>query len=230
MKFIAVNGSPRKNKNTATILQRILDGAKSVCPDAEVEMIHLYDISFTGCRSCFACKLKDEKFHGVKCFYKDDLSPVLDAVSACDWLVLGTPIYLGLYTGVFHSFLERLLYAYSTYELSYRTTAPKKMPTALIYTMNWPEDKGSVVYAGKFDMMEGIIGNVFTPPEKLSVYNTYQFDDYSKYNCEKFNEEDKRKYRDEHFPIDLENAYNVGVRLAQRRLEQIENEQAARAE
>ena len=227
MKIIAVNGSPRKNKNTATILLKILEGVKSVCPDVETEIVHLYDINFTGCRSCFACKLKDEKFHGVKCFYNDGITPVLEDISKCDGLVLGTPIYLGNYTGEFYSFLERLLYAYSTYELSYRTTAPKKMPTALVYTMNWPEEKGSVVYKGKFDMMENIIGNVFTPPEKLSVYNTFQFDDYSKYACEKFNEADKKKHRDEHWQIDLENAFNVGVRLMQRRLEQIENENHA---
>ena len=224
MKIIAVNGSPRKNKNTAQILQSVLEGAKSVCPDAKLKIYHLYDYNYTGCRSCFACKLKDEAFHGVKCFWKDELTPILDDISDCDGLVLGTPIYLGEYSGQFHCFLERLLYAYSTYELSYRTTAPKKMPTALIYTMNWPEEKGKEVYKGKFDMFENIIGNVFTPPEKLSVYNTYQFDDYSKYNCEKFKEEDKRKYRDEHWPIDVRNAFDVGVRLAQRRLAQMAEE------
>jgi multimeric flavodoxin WrbA len=40
MKVIAINGSPRKNKNTATMLQNTLDGAAS--QGAETEMFHLY--------------------------------------------------------------------------------------------------------------------------------------------------------------------------------------------
>ena len=28
---------------------------------AETELVHLYDIDFKGCKSCFACKLKDSK-------------------------------------------------------------------------------------------------------------------------------------------------------------------------
>ena len=41
MKVIAVNGSPRKNWNTATLLQKALEGSKSV--GADTELIHLYE-------------------------------------------------------------------------------------------------------------------------------------------------------------------------------------------
>jgi multimeric flavodoxin WrbA len=41
MKVIAVNGGPRKNWNTDTLLQKALDGAKSA--GAQTEIIHLYD-------------------------------------------------------------------------------------------------------------------------------------------------------------------------------------------
>jgi len=54
MKVIAVNGSPRKKWNTATLLHKALDGAKSI--GAQTEFIHLYDLNFKGCTSCFACK------------------------------------------------------------------------------------------------------------------------------------------------------------------------------
>ena len=50
-------------------------------------------------------------------------------------------------------------------------------------------------------------------PETLYVCNTYQFNDYSRYDFNLFSEEDKRKYRDEHFDIDLNNAYELGKRL-----------------
>lgn len=213
MKIIAVNGSPRKDHNTAQMLQSVLDGAKSVCPDVETKTVQLYDHDYTGCRSCFVCKLKDERYNGVKCFVQDGITDILDEVSACDGLILGTPIYFGMISGQMHCFLERLLFPYSTYEPDYRTTAPKHMPTVMLYTLNWPKEIAQQQYAGRFDQITGIIGNVFSPPEILYAYNTYQFDDYSKYHAPKFNEPKKAKYHREQFPLDLRSAFDAGARM-----------------
>lgn len=49
--------------------------------------------------------------------------------------------------------------------------------------------------------------------ETLYACNTYQFADYSRYAMTVFKEEDKRKYRDEHFSQDLKNAFELGKRL-----------------
>ena len=58
MKIYAINGGPRKKHNTAKLLQAALDGAAaSPCAEAvEIEMIHLYDLTYNGCVSCFSCK------------------------------------------------------------------------------------------------------------------------------------------------------------------------------
>ena len=74
MRFFAINGSPRPNCNTAQLLDKALEGVKSVYPDAETERINLYDFPFHGCRSCSACKKKNgkhcvkksDKFHTIK--------------------------------------------------------------------------------------------------------------------------------------------------------------------
>ena len=71
MKVLAVNGSPRKNWNTATLLRKALEGAAS--QGAETEFIHLYDLNFKGCQSCFACKTIGGKSYG-KCARKDDIT------------------------------------------------------------------------------------------------------------------------------------------------------------
>ena len=63
MKVIGINGSPRKNCNTATMVKKALDGAQS--KGAKTELIHLYDLDYKGCKSCFACKLKDGKSYGI---------------------------------------------------------------------------------------------------------------------------------------------------------------------
>ena len=43
VKALFINGSPRKNFNTAQLLQRAMDGAREA--GAEVEMVNLYDPS-----------------------------------------------------------------------------------------------------------------------------------------------------------------------------------------
>jgi multimeric flavodoxin WrbA len=85
-----------KKFNTATLLQKALEGAKSV--GADTEIIHLYDLNFKGCTSCFACKRKGSSHIG-HCVMKDDLTSVLEKIVECDVLLLGTPIYFANITG-----------------------------------------------------------------------------------------------------------------------------------
>lgn len=93
MKALFINGSPRKNGNTAQLLKRAMDGAREA--DAEVELVNLYDrnLNYKGCMSCFACKLKGGK-KGV-CSFKDDLQPILQKAVEADVLVCGSPSYCG---------------------------------------------------------------------------------------------------------------------------------------
>lgn len=47
-------------------------------------------------------------------------------------------------------------------------------------------------------------------PELLFSYNTYQFTDYKKYESSIFSEEEKGRYKLKQFPLDCENAFNMG--------------------
>jgi multimeric flavodoxin WrbA len=89
MKLITFNGSPRKKWNTATLLEHALKGAKS--QGAKTELIHLYDLDYKGCTSCFACKRIGGKSYG-HCAMKDDLRPVLKKAGAADAILVGSPI------------------------------------------------------------------------------------------------------------------------------------------
>ena len=110
MKLIAFNGSPRKKGNTATLLRHAIEGAKE--KGAKTELIHLYDLDYKGCTSCFACKRIGSKSYG-HCAMKDDLRPVLRKVEAADAILIGSPIYYSITTGETRCFLERLMYPYS---------------------------------------------------------------------------------------------------------------------
>ena len=86
MKVIGFNGSPRKNANTATLVQTVLKGAAS--KGAETRYVHLNELNMKGCQGCGACKKEPGK-----CSYKDDLAPLLQEMKDCDAIVLGSPIY-----------------------------------------------------------------------------------------------------------------------------------------
>lgn len=86
VKVIGFNGSPRKNANTATLIEAVLKGAAS--KGAETHLVNLNELNMKGCQGCGACKKEPGK-----CAYEDDLSPLLQEMKECDAIVLGTPIY-----------------------------------------------------------------------------------------------------------------------------------------
>ncbi|MCK9375414.1 MAG: flavodoxin family protein [Syntrophobacterales bacterium] len=212
MKVIAVNGSPRKSWNTATLLKKALKGAAS--RGAETELVHLYDLKFRGCISCFACKTKGGKSYG-RCAVKDDLRPILQKIEAADALILGSPIYFGTVSGEMHSFLERLLFPYFTYTDPPQSLFPRKIPTAFIYTMNVTAELAQEWgYQRLFDHHQRLLEMVFGSAEFLCGYDTYQFKDYTKVVAECFDPEHKAQRRREVFPQDGGRALALGARLA----------------
>ena len=110
-----------------------------------------------------------------------------------------------------------MLYPYLAYGKEYYSIAPKQMPVAFVYTMNATEEKAQQMnYQIKLSPMEEYAGVVFSPPAVLYCYDTCQFDDYKRYMAQRFSEEKKLQRRQEHFPIDCENARGMGRAMAQK--------------
>jgi multimeric flavodoxin WrbA len=214
MKVIAINGSPRKKWNTATLLEKALEGAAS--EGAETELIHLYDLNFKGCTSCFACKQKDGKSYG-RCAMKDELTHVLEKLKNTDAVILGSPIYLGNSTGEMRSFMERCIFPYLVYSASPISLYPKNIPVGYIYTMNWKEEHLEMFgLLETIQLNEGVATRIFGYSESLCSTDTYQFDDYSKYVADRFDPVEKAKRRKEVFPQDCAKAFDMGVRFVKR--------------
>jgi multimeric flavodoxin WrbA len=211
MKAMAFNGSPRKNWNTATLLEHALEGAAS--EGAETELIHLYDLAFKGCTSCFACKTKGGKSFGA-CAMRDELTPILDRVTEADALILGSPIYWGTATGVMRMFMERLLFPFMTYDAQDNVLFPRKIHTGLIYTMNVSEERLSQLgFDRTIQFDERVMGIYFGASETLLCTDTLQFDDYSKMAASRFDPEQKAQRRKEVFPRDCQKARDMGARF-----------------
>lgn len=209
-KIFIIDGGPRKNCNTASMLQKFADGASSVSSEIEVKTVHLYALDYKGCMSCMACKMKGKASN--VCKFKDALTPMLEEIAEADGLVLGSPIYFGDVTGQMRTFLERLAFPWLSYN-DYSMTAPKRMPVVLIETMNGtPERNNSQDYGS----MEYCITAALGEPERLVAYNTYQVKNYDRFELAGFSEEAKRQWRDEHWEQDLQKAYNAGRQMAEK--------------
>lgn len=213
-----LNGSPRKNWNTAKMYESFKKGVT----DAELtaEVINLYDLNYKGCYSCFACKLRNGKSYG-KCGYPDELKEVLEKVSNADGLVFASPIYFGEVTAQMRAFMERLLFPVYVYDEEGSKIPPKKLETAIIYTMNVKPDRFNdwfvgVNKSGPLGLFEKWIEMTYEEPEILCAYDTLQFSDYSKYVADVWDVEEKQKHNKEEFPKELEAAYNAGVKMAEK--------------
>ena len=142
-KIIIIDGGPRKTFNTASMLQKIAEGAASVSEEIEVKTVRLYGMDYKGCMSCLACKIKDKAVN--VCKFRDDLTPVLEEVAQADGLVMGSPIYFSEVTAQLRAFLERLIFPWLSYN-DYSLTAPKRIPVILTYTMNANAEMAKGVY------------------------------------------------------------------------------------
>lgn len=213
MKVIAFNGSPRPDWNTATLLEKALEGAAS--QGAETKLIHLYDLNFKGCKSCFACKIKDSASYG-RCAINDDLTPILKQIEEADVVIFGSPIYFGTVSGEMKSFLERMVFPYLVYSNPLQSIFPRKIHSGFIYTMNIAEEQLNASIVGQnISNNERLLSMTFGATESILSFDTYQFKDYSKVVMEYFDPAKKAKRHEKVFPNDCEKAFEMGVQLTQ---------------
>lgn len=208
MKAVILNGSPRKKWNTDLMLREAEKGAASV--GAETEYINLFDLNYTGCRSCMACKRKGAD--RCKCYWKDDLSPVLDSIFSADALIIGSPIYLGDITSQVHGLIERLHFCTLSYD-DYSNYFTGKVNVGIILTMNAPKPYYNMSYRKKAKEIADIFKSLNGEVEVYPCCDTLQVNDYNKFDMSGFNEAHKKEMREKNFPDDLENAYRLGAKL-----------------
>ena len=104
MKIYAVNGSPNKNGNTNTLLERYIEGVLSKHTDAEVKKIDLIDLNINYCVGCMRCN-SDKN---TSCISKDDMESIYSELTTSDVIVLTSPIYWFDMTAQLKTFIDRL--------------------------------------------------------------------------------------------------------------------------
>ena len=102
MKILAINGSPRKNGNTASLLQEVLTPLREA--GWEAETVQLGGKKIQGCRGCGKCA---ELKNGRCVFDNDILNELLEKMLAADAMLLGTPCYFTDMTAELKALVDR---------------------------------------------------------------------------------------------------------------------------
>ena len=209
-KIVAINCSPRSTWNTATLVREAAKGAEA--QGAEVTVIDLYKLEkFTGCVSCFGCKLPDNL---GKCICKDGLTPVLEAIRNADGLIIGSPNYLGDVTAGFRALYERLIFQSLSYKTEIRNYNQRKIPVLMIMTSNASEDYyAQAGYDQLLKRYQNMLGTFVGPTKILISSDTLQVKDYSRYNWTMFDPKHKKERHETVFPEDKKKAFALGAQM-----------------
>lgn len=102
MKVVAINGSARKDGNTAILLNLVLAELKK--ERIQTELIQLAGHSIAGCRACYKCFKNKDRRCAVK---KDILNDLLTKIDEADGILLGSPTYFSDVSAGMKAFIER---------------------------------------------------------------------------------------------------------------------------
>ena len=102
MKVIGINGSARKDGNTAIMLEKVFSVLEE--DGVECEMIQLAGETIHGCRACGDCfRNKDEK-----CVIDGDLvNDLMQKMKGADGIILGSPVYFSNITPEMKALIDR---------------------------------------------------------------------------------------------------------------------------
>jgi len=102
MKVIAINGSPRKDGNTALLINHVL--AELDREGIETELLQLAGKKLRGCVACLKCFENQDQRCAVD---NDALNGCLEKMVAADGIILGSPTYFTDVTAEMKALIDR---------------------------------------------------------------------------------------------------------------------------
>ncbi|TFF95863.1 MAG: flavodoxin family protein [Promethearchaeota archaeon] len=91
-KISLIVGSPRKNKNCNFLIEKAIEGIKSISQDIEVNKIYAGDFDITPCTGCDKC-LRDP--YECPLAENDDTKRLEDSLLDSDAILIASPSYFG---------------------------------------------------------------------------------------------------------------------------------------
>lgn len=198
MKTIVINADPKQKQDVGKLLKSAGKGAESV--GSKVEYFHLYKLNLRGCMNCSICKTKNKE--SFKCYWRDDLSPIIEKILNADTLLIGSQIFFNEPTSHYRALVERLIYCIVSYDRNYYYKG--KVNVGIFYSVLSPKEhyEKSIRPSLKstedlFKMLNG----------KVEVYESY------KGLKSQIKTESEINAKEKEFNIDLEKAFEIGAEL-----------------
>ncbi len=139
MKIILIlNGSPKRNGKTASLLNAFMKGAKD--SGNEVRDLYLQNIKIKGCLACDACKLGKT----ARCVQHDDMDIIYNEFIKADIIVFVSPMMWGGLSGQLRLATDRFyalcntmpdLFKDKKIALLMTAGADEQMPTQQLYAL-----------------------------------------------------------------------------------------------
>lgn len=160
--IVIINGSPRMDGNTATLLNAVARGVED--SGAVVKFFTLFKMKYMACQSCFSCRINDD------CIIRDGLHELLQRIKTAHGVVVGSPIYMMQMTGPVKNMYDRL---FPLTDTDYRPRfGTKKMVTIYSQGFDNPqmfesyfEYTAAMFPSLGFDLMENIVSTNGNDPE-----------------------------------------------------------------
>jgi multimeric flavodoxin WrbA len=102
MKVVAFNGSPRKEGNTASLINHVFGELEK--EGIETELVQLAGKSLQGCISCYRCFSNKDRQCSVK---KDELNNYLEKMIGAEGIILGSPTFFSNVTAEMKALIDR---------------------------------------------------------------------------------------------------------------------------
>ncbi|MFA7159034.1 MAG: flavodoxin family protein [Kiritimatiellia bacterium] len=110
MNIVAIMGSYRKGHTIDILMDKAIEGIKSIRPEAKIDKIILIDRHIEYCRNCMVCRNYDPAKSIANCAIQDDMQEIYPILDQADAYIFGTPINIGHETAVMKTFIERVCY------------------------------------------------------------------------------------------------------------------------
>jgi multimeric flavodoxin WrbA len=103
MKVLGISGSPRKG-NTEWMLTKLLEFLDQ--DNHITELVLIRKMSIKNCTGCLACEAGGKERKGL-CTINDDMQLIYPKMLEADVIVLGSPVYFDMISGLLKNFMDR---------------------------------------------------------------------------------------------------------------------------
>ena len=158
MNILGIIASPRKNGNTAWVVNRMLEGANE--RGAATRPWYFSDHAVSPCRGCLCCHTGEDR----GCVIDDDMQELYGAIEQAGTLVLGSPVYMGQMSAQAKIVTDRLFAQISPRFSPYYQEKSVKKKLVLVFTQGNPDPGMFRVYFDytkkMFQLLEFDVGDV----------------------------------------------------------------------